>query len=126
MLNRALPDAELDAFVEALATRISGFDKWAIANTKRLVNTSLPPDVELGAGWDHGSPRSGDRLPGRHPSTDGARLSPTWRGGKSSWVLPRPNQTVIDNRAIWRAGPLAVAEGFEPSDGGLVRGLKSS
>src|SRR5271169_2779921 len=51
-VNRALPDAELDAFVEALATRISRFDKWAIANTKRLVNTSLPPDVELGAGWD--------------------------------------------------------------------------
>ena len=51
-INRALPDAELDAFVEALATRISQFDKWAIANTKRLVNTSLPPDVELGAGWD--------------------------------------------------------------------------
>jgi enoyl-CoA hydratase/carnithine racemase len=51
-VNRALPDAELDAFVEALATRISQFDKWAIANTKRLVNTSLPPDVELGAGWD--------------------------------------------------------------------------
>jgi hypothetical protein len=50
--GRALPDAELDAFVEALATRISGFDKWAIANTKRLVNTSLPPDDELGAGWD--------------------------------------------------------------------------
>jgi enoyl-CoA hydratase/carnithine racemase len=51
-VNRALPDADLDAFVEALATRISQFDKWAIANTKRLVNTSLPPDVELGAGWD--------------------------------------------------------------------------
>jgi enoyl-CoA hydratase/carnithine racemase len=51
-VNRALPDVELDAFVEALATRISGFDKWAIANTKRLVNTSLSPDVELGAGWD--------------------------------------------------------------------------
>ncbi len=51
-VNRALPDAELDAFVEALAARISQFDKWAIANTKRLVNTSLPPDVELGAGWD--------------------------------------------------------------------------
>ena len=50
-MNRSLPDAELDAFVDALATRISGFDKWAIANTKRLVNTSLPPDVELGAGW---------------------------------------------------------------------------
>ncbi len=51
-INRALPDAELDAFVEVLATRISKFDKWAIAQTKRLVNTSLPPDVELGAGWD--------------------------------------------------------------------------
>jgi enoyl-CoA hydratase/carnithine racemase len=51
-INRALPDAELDEFVEALASRIAGFDKWAIANTKRLVNTSLPPDVELGAGWD--------------------------------------------------------------------------
>jgi enoyl-CoA hydratase/carnithine racemase len=51
-VNRALHDADLDAFVDALATRIAGFDKWAIANTKRLVNTSLPPDVELGAGWD--------------------------------------------------------------------------
>jgi enoyl-CoA hydratase/carnithine racemase len=49
-VNRAPPDAELDAFVEALATRIAGFDKWAIANTKRLVSTSLPPDVELNAG----------------------------------------------------------------------------
>jgi enoyl-CoA hydratase/carnithine racemase len=51
-VNRTLPDADLDEFVEALANRISKFDKWAIANTKRLVNTSLPPDVELGAGWD--------------------------------------------------------------------------
>jgi len=51
-VNRALPDADLDTFVEALASRIAKFDKWAIANTKRLVNTSLPPDVELGAGWD--------------------------------------------------------------------------
>jgi enoyl-CoA hydratase/carnithine racemase len=51
-VNRALPDAELDAYVDALATRISRFDKWAIGQTKRLVNTSLPPDVELAAGWD--------------------------------------------------------------------------
>src|ERR1700677_1936970 len=51
-VNRALPDAELDAYVEALATRIAKFDKWAIANTKRLVNTSLPPEVEIGSGWD--------------------------------------------------------------------------
>jgi len=52
-VNRALPDAELDAFVDALASRISSFDKWAISNTKRLVNAaSLPPDVEMAAGWD--------------------------------------------------------------------------
>jgi enoyl-CoA hydratase/carnithine racemase len=51
-VNRSLPDAELDAFVDALATRIASFDKWAIANTKRLVNASLPPDVEMAAGWD--------------------------------------------------------------------------
>ena len=51
-VNRSLPDTELDAFVDALASRIAQFDKWAIAQTKRLVNTSLPPDVELGAGWD--------------------------------------------------------------------------
>ncbi|ESZ54081.1 enoyl-CoA hydratase/isomerase family protein [Mesorhizobium sp. L103C131B0] len=51
-VNKALPDAELDAYVDALATRISRFDKWAIAQTKRLVNTSLSPDVELGAGWE--------------------------------------------------------------------------
>jgi hypothetical protein len=31
--------------------RIASFDKWAIANTKRLVNASLPPDIEIAAGW---------------------------------------------------------------------------
>jgi enoyl-CoA hydratase/carnithine racemase len=52
-VNRSIPDAELDEFVDALARRIASFDKWALANTKRLVNAaSLPPDVELGAGWD--------------------------------------------------------------------------
>jgi enoyl-CoA hydratase/carnithine racemase len=52
-VNRALPDAELDDFVDALANRIASFDKWAIANTKRLVNeASLPPDIEIRAGWD--------------------------------------------------------------------------
>jgi enoyl-CoA hydratase/carnithine racemase len=52
-VNRALPDAELASFVDELATRIASFDKWAIANTKRLVNeASLPPDVEIRAGWD--------------------------------------------------------------------------
>ena len=52
-VNRSLPDAELDGFVDALATRIASFDKRAIIDTKRLVNAaSLPPDVEIEAGWD--------------------------------------------------------------------------
>jgi enoyl-CoA hydratase/carnithine racemase len=51
-VNRSFPDSELDAFVDALATRIGSFEKWAISNTKRLVNASLPPDVEIAAGWD--------------------------------------------------------------------------
>src|ERR1700722_18341686 len=52
-VNRSLPDGELDGFVDALARRIASFDKWAIANTKRLVNAaSLPPDVEIAAGWE--------------------------------------------------------------------------
>ena len=52
-VNRSLPDTELDGFVDSLATRIASFDKWALANTKRLVNAAgLPPDVEIAAGWD--------------------------------------------------------------------------
>lgn len=52
-VNRSLPDAELDAFVDALATRIASFDKQAIADTKRLVNlNSLPADAEIAPEWD--------------------------------------------------------------------------
>ncbi|OAF10641.1 enoyl-CoA hydratase [Bradyrhizobium centrolobii] len=52
-VNRSLPDAELDGFVEALAVRIASFDKDAIAETKRLVDVaSLPPDVEIKPEWD--------------------------------------------------------------------------
>lgn len=52
-VNRSLPDADLDAFVEALATRIASFDRAAIAETKRLVNlSSLPTDAELAPEWD--------------------------------------------------------------------------
>jgi hypothetical protein len=49
-------------FVEALAAQIAKFDKWTIANTKRLVNTSLPPDVEFRAGGMRASLRLGDPL----------------------------------------------------------------
>jgi enoyl-CoA hydratase/carnithine racemase len=52
-VNRALPDAELDAFVEALAMRIASVDKQAIVETKNFVNiASLPPDAEIAPEWD--------------------------------------------------------------------------
>jgi enoyl-CoA hydratase/carnithine racemase len=52
-VNRSLPDTDLDAFVDALATRIASFDKQTIMDTKRLVNVgSLPPDIEIQSGWD--------------------------------------------------------------------------
>ena len=42
-VNRALPDDELDGFVDALARRIATFDGRAIAAAKRLINqVSLP------------------------------------------------------------------------------------
>src|SRR4030088_1012203 len=52
-VNRSLPDAELDGFVEALAMRIASFDKQAIAETKRSVDVaSLPADLEIKPEWD--------------------------------------------------------------------------
>ena len=40
-VNRALPDHQLDAFVDAFAAWISSFDKRAIVETKRLVNVTV-------------------------------------------------------------------------------------
>jgi enoyl-CoA hydratase/carnithine racemase len=49
-VNRSFDDDKLDPFVDALATRISGFDRQAIADTKRLVDfASLPSDPEIAA-----------------------------------------------------------------------------
>ena len=42
-VNRALPDAELDGFVDALARRIASFERRPIAAAKNLINqVSLP------------------------------------------------------------------------------------
>jgi enoyl-CoA hydratase/carnithine racemase len=42
-VNRALPDAELDGFVDVLARRIASFDRRPIASAKNLINqVSLP------------------------------------------------------------------------------------
>ena len=52
-VNRALSDADLDQFVDSLATRIASFDKRAISETKRFADVaSLPPDFEIAPEWD--------------------------------------------------------------------------
>jgi enoyl-CoA hydratase/carnithine racemase len=52
-VNRSLPDADLDAFVDAFATRVASFDKRAISETKRFADVaSLPPDYEIAPEWD--------------------------------------------------------------------------
>jgi enoyl-CoA hydratase/carnithine racemase len=52
-VSRSLPDADLDEFVDSLATRIVSFDKRAISETKRFVDVaSLPPDYEIAPEWD--------------------------------------------------------------------------
>ena len=82
-VNRSLPDAELDEFVDALATRIASFDKRAISETKRFVDVaSLPPTTK--------SHRNGTcallRSCGR----------PRKRGSTSRW------SEVFTSRAMWR------------------------
>jgi enoyl-CoA hydratase/carnithine racemase len=52
-VNRSFPDADLDAFVDSLATRIASFDKRAISETKQFTDVaSLPPDFEIAPEWD--------------------------------------------------------------------------
>jgi enoyl-CoA hydratase/carnithine racemase len=50
-VNRVVPDAGLAGFVRAFATRIAGFDKIAIVETKALLDVaSLPSDEEFAPG----------------------------------------------------------------------------
>ena len=46
-INRALPDAELDRFVDDLARRIASFDRRPIATAKNLINKVSLPYADL-------------------------------------------------------------------------------
>ncbi|MFF9035410.1 enoyl-CoA hydratase/isomerase family protein [Streptomyces sp. NPDC014892] len=51
-VTRTLPDAELDAFVDATAARLASFDRQALATAKAQVNrATLPPDADLVASF---------------------------------------------------------------------------
>jgi enoyl-CoA hydratase/carnithine racemase len=45
-VNRALPDNELDSFVDVLARRIASFDRRPIATAKNLINQVSLPSVD--------------------------------------------------------------------------------
>ncbi|WP_175831319.1 enoyl-CoA hydratase/isomerase family protein [Burkholderia cepacia] len=47
-VTRAVPDADLDKFVEEIASRLASFDKEALVAAKAQVNrATLPPDADL-------------------------------------------------------------------------------
>ncbi|WP_328784832.1 enoyl-CoA hydratase/isomerase family protein [Streptomyces canus] len=51
-VTRTLADAELDDFVNGVATRLASFDKAALAAAKAQVNrATLPPDADLRAAY---------------------------------------------------------------------------
>jgi enoyl-CoA hydratase/carnithine racemase len=52
-INRAIPDAELDDFVDRFARRIASFEKKTLTEAKRLVNRSsrLPDDDRYAAAY---------------------------------------------------------------------------
>jgi hypothetical protein len=52
-VNRAIPDAEFDGFVDRFARRVSTFDRQALRDIKHFVNNvSLPADEEFPPQWD--------------------------------------------------------------------------
>ena len=51
-VTRALPDAELDAFVAAIVARLASFDRTSLAAAKNAINrATLPPDADLAAAY---------------------------------------------------------------------------
>jgi enoyl-CoA hydratase/carnithine racemase len=45
-INRALPDEEIEAFVDSFAGRLASFEKYALVGAKALMNeVTLPPDA---------------------------------------------------------------------------------
>jgi enoyl-CoA hydratase/carnithine racemase len=50
-VNRVVPDAELDGFVDRFARRVAAFDKVAVREIKQFIDAaSLPADAEFGPG----------------------------------------------------------------------------
>lgn len=84
-VNRALPDGDLDQFVERFARRIEGFDKRALAEAKHFVDeVSLPDDAVFPPAIDQ------FRRSAARPETQ-ARITALMRAG-----LQTPGEVELD------------------------------
>jgi enoyl-CoA hydratase/carnithine racemase len=74
-VTRALPDAELDGYVDGIVSRLASFDRASLATAKAMVNrASLPPDEDLIAAYEQY--RHSLTLPGFTSRATGAKLDP--------------------------------------------------
>ena len=101
-VNRALPDAELDQFVDALARRIARFDKQSIADIKRRVDIpSLPPELRgrrrMGRVPDLGGAPAG---PAKHQAPDGDGAADQPRRREPPAVLHRYSRPIASAQQI--------------------------
>ncbi len=98
-VNRALPDADLDAFVEALATRIAGVRQ--VGDRQHQAPRQHQPAAGRRArrrvGCVHRFARATCRS-GWNQSADGARLPQAGGCRKSARILPGPNRALSRRR----------------------------
>jgi enoyl-CoA hydratase/carnithine racemase len=94
-VNRALPDADLDAFVEELATRIAKFDKWGDCpdQTPREHEPAAGRRARRRVGCVHRFARETCR-PGGDQAANGARLPQAGRCRESARILLGPNRAL--------------------------------
>jgi hypothetical protein len=72
-VTRALPDDELDEFVESIVARLASFDRTSLASAKAMVNrASLPPEADLAVAY--GEFAHSLTLPGFLARAEGAAL----------------------------------------------------
>ena len=51
-ITRAIPDADLDAYVDGIVQRLASFDRTSLGSAKAMVNRAvLPPDADLVAAY---------------------------------------------------------------------------
>jgi len=90
-VNRALPDAELNAFVDAPAVRIASFDKQAIAEAKCLdEQVAALIDGRPGISECNAFPDATDPW-GRVPSGRIRFAFPAWISSDVGFFLPSPS-----------------------------------